>query len=313
MFQGIGVPKVDSPFFEAWLEQGLFSPYESLAIQLNRDGFAVVDLSQQIGKLCDQIKINLGGGFDIDSWRAAGGDKNLRAQDAWQDDESVSRLALNQEILAILRVLYGKNPFPFQTLNFPVGTQQPPHSDSVHFSSLPHGFMCGVWVALEDIHQDSGPLIYYPGSHKLPYIHPSDLGIRNKDKVNLRQTLFHDYWETTLAELQIEPVSFLPRKGQCLIWAANLIHGGSAVADLAFTRWSQVTHYFFDDCAYYTPIASDWPGDQVFWRKPLNISTGERYTAFPQTRLRELGMQQIKKARRRVRNHFSKRFRTDSR
>ena len=62
MFQGIGVPKVDSPFFEAWLEQGLFSPYESLAIQLNRDGFAVVDLSQQIGKLCDQIKIDLGGG-----------------------------------------------------------------------------------------------------------------------------------------------------------------------------------------------------------------------------------------------------------
>ena len=28
--------------------------------------------------------------------------------------------------------------------------------------------MCGVWVALEDITEDNGPLHYYPGSHRLP-------------------------------------------------------------------------------------------------------------------------------------------------
>jgi len=29
--------------------------------------------------------------------------------------------------------------------------------------------MCGVWLALEDIDADNGPLIYYPGSHRGPH------------------------------------------------------------------------------------------------------------------------------------------------
>ena len=33
---------------------------------------------------------------------------------------------------------------------------------------MPEGFMCGVWVALEDMDMENGPLVYYPGSHKLP-------------------------------------------------------------------------------------------------------------------------------------------------
>ena len=59
---------------------------------------------------------------------------------------------------------YGREPLPFQTLNFRVGTQQEPHSDAFHFNSDPPGFMCGVWVALEDIDEASGPLVYFPGS-----------------------------------------------------------------------------------------------------------------------------------------------------
>ena len=53
-----------------------------------------------------------------------------------------------------------------------------PHSDAIHFNSDPPGFMCGVWVALEDIDMDNGPLVYYPGSHKLPEVHDGGLGLR---------------------------------------------------------------------------------------------------------------------------------------
>ena len=42
----------------------------------------------------------------------------------------------------------------------------------------PPGFMCGVWVALEDMDMDNGPLVYYPGSHRLPEVTMQELGLR---------------------------------------------------------------------------------------------------------------------------------------
>ena len=46
------------------------------------------------------------------------------------------------------------------------------------------------------------------------------------------------------------------KKGQCLVWSANLLHGGSPHRDKGRTRHSQVTHYYFDDCQYYSPLSS---------------------------------------------------------
>ena len=48
------------------------------------------------------------------------------------------------------------------------------------------------------------------------------------------------------------------KRGQALIWAANLLHGGEPVAKPERTRKSQVTHCYFDDCSYYTPFRSDF-------------------------------------------------------
>ena len=51
-----------------------------------------------------------------------------------------------------------------------------------------------------------------------------------------------------------KPVHFLPKKGQALIWDANLLHGGAPQTDRSLTRHSQVTHYFFEGCSYFTPL-----------------------------------------------------------
>ena len=61
-------------------------------------------------------------------------------------------------------------------------------------------------------------------------------------------------------------------RGQAFIWAANLFHGGSAIADPARTRLSQVTHYYFRGCSYFTPLAT--ANDAVFWREPYDIAAG---------------------------------------
>jgi len=66
---------------------------------------------------------------------------------------------------------------------------------------------------------------------------------------------------------------FLARKGQALIWAANLLHGGSPQHDPKLTRWSQVTHYYFEDCVYYTPAFSDEPLGVLDLRRIVDVES----------------------------------------
>jgi hypothetical protein len=70
--------------------------------------------------------------------------------------------------------------------------------------------------------------------------------------------------------------TFEARKGQALIWCANLLHGGSPQIDPAMSRWSQVTHYFFDDCVYYTPAFSDEYLGRLQLRNLVSVVDGTR-------------------------------------
>ncbi len=177
-------------------------------------------------------------------------------------------------ILTALRDLVGRRPIPFQTLNFAVGTQQRLHADTIHFDSLPSGSMVGVWVALEDVEADQGPVRYVPGSHRLPVINPADA---SDDSGEVDYSLYEDLVEQRVDGMPVE--EFHARSGEVLIWAANLVHGGAAVRDSSATRWSQVTHYFFEGDAYITPMLSDMDRHHYRMREPLiDISTGERVT-----------------------------------
>ncbi|MGH9807900.1 MAG: phytanoyl-CoA dioxygenase family protein, partial [Terriglobia bacterium] len=172
-----------------------------------------------------------------------------------------------------------RKAWPFQTLNFPVGTQQHYHSDSVHFSSIPERFMCGVWVALEDVSEGAGPLEYYPGSHKWPIVYNDQIGVRaSGSRRHPSQDAYHQLWEALVEKTGIAPQYFSPRKGDALIWAANLLHGGSRQRDPNATRWSQVTHYFFENCCYITPMASDVFVGKLQLRRHVNIATRKQVT-----------------------------------
>jgi hypothetical protein len=201
----------------------------------------------------------------------------MRIHDAWTFDPDVHALAANPRIIKILSAIFGRKAWPFQTLNFPVGSQQHYHSDSVHFSSIPERFMCGVWVALEDVSEGAGPLEYYPGSHKWPIVYNDQIGVRvTNSKKEISQDIYHDVWEALVEKTGIAPQLFFPHKGDTLIWAANLLHGGSRQRDPNVTRWSQVTHYFFENCCYITPMHSDVPIGKLQVRDLTDIATGAK-------------------------------------
>jgi len=176
-----------------------------------------------------------------------------RVQDAWKQVDEVRQLARNEKIAVALEQLCGRKPLPFQTLNFPIGTRQWAHSDTIHFNSMPAGYMVGAWVALEDIDADNGPLVYYPGSHKMREYSMHDFGFE-PGYANYR------HYEARIQELiaaeKLEPEYGTIKKGEVLIWHANLLHGGAPQKVLSRSRHSQVTHFYFENCRYYTPMNS---------------------------------------------------------
>ncbi len=218
--------------------------------RFNEQGFLKKDFGLD-HRLLDTIVERLKDHYDPE--HIAGRHPGTRMQDAWLQIEEVRHLAVDRRILAALQQLYGRQPLPFQTLNFPFGTEQRPHSDTIHFNSIPRGFMAGVWVALEDIDEENGPLIYYPGSHSLPEYTMQDLGLKPGYE---HYPEYEEKIDRVIHERGLQAQLGTMPKGTTLIWHANLLHGGARQGDKARTRHSQVIHVFFADCKYYTPMNS---------------------------------------------------------
>jgi ectoine hydroxylase-related dioxygenase (phytanoyl-CoA dioxygenase family) len=260
------IPWVESPFFEAELQRrDLSAAEQEMARSFHDDGFLVLR-----GAVAAELTERVVGESRPLLERAL---PDLRVMDIWKECPAVRELAALPAVLDVLALLYGRRPIPFQTLNFEVGTQQPPHADSVHFSCLPRRYMCGAWTALEDITADNGPLVYYPGSHRLPELGPNDFG----ESPNTWDNEQYERFVGRLLEAHnLEAREFHCQRGDVLIWSANLVHGGRPIRDHGSTRWSQATHYFFEDCIYFTPLMSNVDTGELMVRRELrDIGSGE--------------------------------------
>jgi hypothetical protein len=131
-----GLPLIESPFFNDLVPKGE-AELQAIARQLYESGYAVIDFpDDDFAAKVSRIQRKLGPRFDIKAWKTSK-DMNLRLQDAWRYDEDVKAIACNNRMRDLLTQLWGRPAVPFQTLNFPVGTEQSMHGDYVHFSSVP--------------------------------------------------------------------------------------------------------------------------------------------------------------------------------
>src|SRR5690606_10216615 len=123
-----GVPLIESPFFEEILNSDYFTDEEKpIAKDLHDKGFAVLRFpDDEFEARAARMRTNL-----RECWQQRDSLREQkvfvegpRVQDAWRTDADVKALACNENILALLKKLYGRAPFPFQTLNFRFGSQQ---------------------------------------------------------------------------------------------------------------------------------------------------------------------------------------------
>ena len=180
---------------------------------------------------------------------------------------AIRQLAVDTDTREFLEFLHGGNHrvFPYQTLNFPVATQQPLHVDLIHFDTFPRAMMAAAWVALEDIGLEQGPLVVVPGSHLKGTWDFEEISLREKTTGNVTEPeVFSTFFGQELNRLVDEDPDLRKKHvksikyGQTLIWAAALLHGGAPLTDTSATRRSQVTHYFFEGAEYFwVPRLSD--------------------------------------------------------
>lgn len=271
----LNTPWIESPFFEEELRlrSDLDETQKKEAAFFNEHGYLI------LSDVFSEKEIHTARTVLENTLKDSFKHEDPRAMDLWKQSDIIKKIAIKESLLEKIKMLYGRKPIPFQTLNFKRGSQQNPHSDTIHFSSFPERFMCAAWVALEDMDEENGTVVYYPGSHKLrpfdySYLIP-DFDVPKSISADFYLTKYEPFIKDLMDINGFEAKPLIIKKGDVLIWSANLIHGGLPVKDKSRTRWSQVTHYYFENCLYYTPQLSNPVSGEWFLRKIYNIQSGE--------------------------------------
>ena len=148
-------------------------------------------------------------------------------------------------LMEFLTVIFDADPLLFQSLSFDQGSQQDLHQDTAYVVVDSPLELAACSIALEDIKPGSGELVYLPGSHRYPD-YDFGRGCKHWSGDSDDQEV-HDDWSRWIheeaARRGIEQQSFLAKKGDILVWHADLAHGGAPVADPSLTRQSLVGHF----------------------------------------------------------------------
>lgn len=168
-----------------------------------------------------------------------------RIHDIHSHSAAALELYLNRQIFDYVNLIFGEEAVAIQSLYFEYGSQQLLHRDPVVVPIAEPGHLLASWMALEDISPDCGPLVYVPGSHRLPYFElaPGEYqydGQRHGPEVVEAGMA----WEERQQQRHgLEPRLLTIKMGEVLIWHASLRHGGAVVKDPRLTRKSYVVHY----------------------------------------------------------------------
>jgi len=206
--------------------------------------------------------------------------------------ESTQRLVFNSRLIAFLTRLFGEEPVMRQPETGFHTRRTPDHTDSLDFKVEPKGAELRMWCALEDIHPDSGPVYFVPGSHKaIAQVMEEEVLLEHPEFAQLLvsqlgATTSTEFFRVTKPLWRYVKEEKLPRsiqekglrrevhplkKGDVVVFSSDVVHGTSRRNNGGLTRKYMV--------AYWAAMSAGWYHSRAYWgpthdfRAPENVIT----------------------------------------
>lgn len=247
VLEGAIEPELIEAYFKDMEE--LLTQHERFQILANSDKYGVVPIRQVARE-------------HIEDLRHDRGNMHMRLNDFYNYSVAAKKLSLHPSIVDFVQHLFRDSIVVLQSLSFFNGSEQELHQDFAFVPAKVPSQLAATWIALEDIHPDSGPLLYIPGSHVLPRFDWGD-GIFRTPRSTRTEAQFHAFLREHAAQAGLTEQEFCPKKGDVFVWHGALAHGGTPVRDRNRTRKAYVTHYSAASTHLHDYRESDQPAKRV--------------------------------------------------
>jgi phytanoyl-CoA hydroxylase len=196
--------------------------------------------------------------------------RKSRLYDLYANNATSRAMVFAPALLRMLQLVFEEPPLVFQSMLFTWGSEQSIHKDTAFVVIDKPCTLAASWIALEDIEPGSGELMYYPGSHRDPLFlfdgeHLFWEPQRDGKGIHRR---YSEFLEKQALDKQCALQTFSAKKGDALLWHANLAHGGTPITNPDKTRMSLVSHY--------CPV-SNYPRYFNFFTEAHKCATGEAF------------------------------------
>lgn len=163
--------------------------------------------------------------------------------------KEIRDILLYQPLVDEIERLIGEPPGLHLNLTGWVSTERDWHQDT--YLNPPHvgDSYAAVWIAFDDIHPDSGPFQYIPGSHRwrqvtrskvMAHLNPEE---RDHRWPKFSERLLTPMFEQMMIDNGTPHIDYLPSRGDVLIWNGRLLHRGSTANTPGMERRALIAHY----------------------------------------------------------------------
>ncbi len=157
---------------------------------------------------------------------------------------------------SLLASIAGVEPVLYMSLHNLRTTARSWHQDEFLCRTQTVGSSFAVWIALDDISPDMGPLCILPGSHRLPILDKGKLDrylARGPDLIstatdshalsNKSAAITVPVYESMTAGFDFQPLQYLPKQGDVLVFHSRLLHRACRASVDSNERPAIIGHY----------------------------------------------------------------------